>query len=248
MLSEKLTHRKFLVVVVTETWLPYLQMNGDEESKAPSELARVLDAANAVHINGNGLSNRNDDDVFDDEELQNQAREEEKRRAAFDAVLEKSSAEWSKVSDPTMLRDALVRVLDQIRGPVVETVGPPREDEQCTADVRGSGTNGTDAHGDTDMEIDNDEDKEGDSFMAGHLANGLATTNGATKKQNGRVSSSVDISETFLERAKYIPLRLSHDERKVLRLVEAALNVSTYTDGTSQVNNAIIRSRARRDS
>ncbi|PXF42022.1 hypothetical protein BWQ96_08272 [Gracilariopsis chorda] len=32
------------------------------------------------------------------------------------------------------------------------------------------------------------------------------------------------------ERAKYIPLRLSQTERKVLRLVEAALNVSEYTD------------------
>jgi hypothetical protein len=37
---------------------------------------------------------------------------------------------------------------------------------------------------------------------------------------------SYDISE----RCKYIPLRLAYEERRMLRLVEAALNVSEYTD------------------
>ena len=34
----------------------------------------------------------------------------------------------------------------------------------------------------------------------------------------------------FVERAKYIPLRLSMAERKKLRLVEACMEVSEYTD------------------
>jgi hypothetical protein len=36
--------------------------------------------------------------------------------------------------------------------------------------------------------------------------------------------------EWFIERSKFIPLRLSLPERKYLRLLEAALTVSEYTD------------------
>lgn len=38
------------------------------------------------------------------------------------------------------------------------------------------------------------------------------------------------VGEWFVERAKFIPLRLSIIERKYLRLLEAALSVSEYTD------------------
>ena len=38
------------------------------------------------------------------------------------------------------------------------------------------------------------------------------------------------VKEWFIERAKSIPLRLTLSERKFLRLVEAALTVSEYTD------------------
>ena len=38
------------------------------------------------------------------------------------------------------------------------------------------------------------------------------------------------VGEWFVERAKYIPVRLTLSERKYLRLLEAALNVSEYTD------------------
>ena len=48
--------------------------------------------------------------------------------------------------------------------------------------------------------------------------------------------------DDMLERAKYIPLRLSYEERKVLRLVMAAVNVSDYTS----VVDVDFRSRTRR--
>lgn len=38
------------------------------------------------------------------------------------------------------------------------------------------------------------------------------------------------VGEWFVERAKFIPLRLTLSERKYLRLLEAALQVSEYTD------------------
>lgn len=42
--------------------------------------------------------------------------------------------------------------------------------------------------------------------------------------------SSTSVSESFTERAKFIPLRLNLKERKMLRLLDAALTVSEYTD------------------
>jgi hypothetical protein len=39
----------------------------------------------------------------------------------------------------------------------------------------------------------------------------------------------------FLERSRFIPLRLSADERRLLHLLEAALSVSAYTDKVSPI-------------
>lgn len=51
----------------------------------------------------------------------------------------------------------------------------------------------------------------------------------AVQKSLGEGAIS-DSAAYFMDRAKYIPLRLDLTERKKLRLLEAALNVSEYTD------------------
>lgn len=47
---------------------------------------------------------------------------------------------------------------------------------------------------------------------------------------NSQPTIGSSVGEWFVDRSKFIPLRLTLSERKFLRLLEAALNVSEYTD------------------
>jgi hypothetical protein len=73
--------------------------------------------------------------------------------------------------------------------------------------------------------VENSATKETDPIDEEHADDMLISP---IRKPESTNPSSV--GSYFLERAKYIPLRLTLQERKMLRLLEAALNVSEYTD------------------
>lgn len=58
----------------------------------------------------------------------------------------------------------------------------------------------------------------------------LGPSSGPSTSLGHQPSAGKDVGEWFVERAKYIPVRLTLGERKYLRLLEAALQVSEYTD------------------
>ncbi|KAG2013219.1 hypothetical protein CC2G_010154 [Coprinopsis cinerea AmutBmut pab1-1] len=76
-----------------------------------------------------------------------------------------------------------------------------------------------------------DEDAEGDSDDEDMEQITLPTTTPSTLVGSGHQPAVGEpVGEWFVERAKYIPVRLTMGERKYLRLLEAALTVSEYTD------------------
>lgn len=77
---------------------------------------------------------------------------------------------------------------------------------------------------DQERDYGDNDDEEGDGEGGNEDEDGedRATTAAASK-------AAYEARHTVLERAKYIPLRLSLGERKLLRLVEAAMNCCDYT-------------------
>lgn len=83
-----------------------------------------------------------------------------------------------------------------------------------------------------------DQDAEAEDELNGINGAGLkSTTNGITTTSDpstpvlsSQPAIGAKVGEWFVERAKFIPLRLTLNERKFLRLLEAALSVSEYTD------------------
>ncbi|KAF7792842.1 hypothetical protein EIP86_003943 [Pleurotus ostreatoroseus] len=91
--------------------------------------------------------------------------------------------------------------------------------------TNGTTSNGAEQTNGHPMDVD-DEAEDSDEELE-KLVSGPKPTDVVLETQPA-VGSKV--GEWFVERAKYIPVRLTLSERKFLRLLEAALNVSEYTD------------------
>jgi hypothetical protein len=101
-----------------------------------------------------------------------------------------------------------------------------------------------------DDEEEEDDDDDNRSSASGASSRGivlpsnamnssLVTSSGAGEDGAGvpRLLSNGLPADWFLNRARFIPLRLTLEERKFLRLLEATLNVSEYTDKVDIVSN-----------
>lgn len=83
------------------------------------------------------------------------------------------------------------------------------------------------ADDDEDMDLDDSDDVADESIQTTSSASAPASTPAVSGSQPQPGSS---VGDWFIKRAQFIPLRLTFSERKFLRLLEAALQVSEYTD------------------
>ncbi|TEB30057.1 hypothetical protein FA13DRAFT_1755222 [Coprinellus micaceus] len=81
---------------------------------------------------------------------------------------------------------------------------------------------------DTEMKVDEEGDTAGADDEDWERV--MSTSNAALDGPKMQPAVGDSVGDWFLERAKYIPLRLTMGERKYLRLLEASLTVSEYTD------------------
>jgi len=96
----------------------------------------------------------------------------------------------------------------------------------------------------------NDENAEGGLNKIGECLEQSSMNSSTTTQKNSLMATiSVQpavgskVGEWFVERAKYIPLRLTLSERKFLRLLEAALSVSEYTDKIDTIGYGLPRAK-----
>eukprot|EP00963_Diacronema_lutheri_P005247 scaffold408_cov347-Pavlova_lutheri.AAC.21 len=124
-------------------------------------------------------------------------------------------------------RDTKRELLDKVKEMALEAEGFA---QQCKNDARKEMQTKREenARGDVDMDETITPDVENGTVEDG---TGECTTPAGTRmEQDNPKPDASEASDEMKERCKYIPLRLTLRERKMLRLLEAALSVSEYTD------------------
>jgi len=95
----------------------------------------------------------------------------------------------------------------------------------------------------------NDENAEGGLNKIDETREQSSMNSSTTTQNSPKATVSVQptagskVGEWFVERAKHIPLRLTLSERKFLRLLEAALSVSEYTDKIDTIGYGLPRAK-----
>ncbi|KAH7887362.1 hypothetical protein F5I97DRAFT_1925819 [Phlebopus sp. FC_14] len=103
--------------------------------------------------------------------------------------------------------------------------GWDEDSQQAGGVTSGEATNG---HVEGNEVSDDDVDMEDSDGELDQIAAG--PTPAPTQSLGAQPAIGSNVGEWFVERSKYIPLRLTLSERKYLRLLDAALQVSEYTD------------------
>eukprot|EP01041_Mallomonas_annulata_P006154 gene6154-12464_t len=96
--------------------------------------------------------------------------------------------------------------------------------------------------------IDDDDDESNDMDTT---QNDIVPSDALDEAQRKAEELDIDVDSNIIlpcermsERAKYIPLRLTYEERKVLRLVNASITVSDYT---TNIDSGEFKSKSKRD-
>ncbi|KAL0950208.1 hypothetical protein HGRIS_010200 [Hohenbuehelia grisea] len=100
----------------------------------------------------------------------------------------------------------------------------PGKKAKLAHNAEASSSSGVNGHA---MDVEEDEEDEEAEEWHGFTPE---ENKQSVEPMSAAPAPGASVGEWFVERAKSIPVRLTFDERKYLRLLEAALNVSEYTD------------------